>query len=229
MAYSLLANAAAAGTGTTAVTGAIDTTGADLLIVAGNSFDVAISVSDSKGNSWSSLTEYGGASARVRLFYVRGGTVGSGHTFTITSTVGFPCVAVLAFSGSVASPFDQESGAGAAQPGSVTPSEDNELLVSGLCFSPSGTISINSSFSISNQIDYAGGTNMGLAMAYKIQTSAGAENPTWSTTTSFTTRTSNIATFKAAAAAAGHPAVKRMGGVKFAHRLGGHNQGVAIW
>jgi hypothetical protein len=165
-----------------------------------NSYGVAVSLADSKSNTWIPLVEYGGG-PRIRLFYCLGPTVGSGHTFTGTASGGFPSVSVLALSGVLAaSAFDAENGAAAVQPGSVTPSEDNEILITSLSFYPSNTVSINSGFTISNQVDFSNGVNMGLAMAYKIQTSAGAENPTWSPSSSFTEQASAIACFKSAAA-----------------------------
>jgi hypothetical protein len=203
MAYAVITNAAAAGSGSAATTGAIDTTGANLIVIAGTSYDVPITAADSKGNTWSVLTEYD-SDVRVRLFYCLDPIVGSGHTFTINSASGFPSVAVIALSGAAAaSVFDQINGSATAQAGSVTPSEDNEILIAAVSFTTSNTVSIDGSFTITNQSDYAGGGAIGIGLAYKIQTSAGAENPTWTPSGTFGDRASTIASFKAAAGGGG--------------------------
>lgn len=211
MAYSSpIANTIKIGnSGTTTTTDAIDTTGADFIVVAigYDNSQPKPTITDSKGNSWSARTAYlsGGSVVNVCLFYCRPSSVGSGHTFTSTAAGGmYGPVAALAFSGSVASPYDQESGTGntatSIQPGSITPSEDNCLLITALAYESSDTTSIDSGFTISNQIDFSAGASYGLALAYLIQTSAAAANPTWSRSGA-QKNAATMATFKAAAAA----------------------------
>lgn len=186
MAFTLISNTSAGSSNTTDVTtGAIDTTGANILIAVATSNSV---VTDSKSNTWTKLTvrnDTGGHGNECAIYYAKNPTVGSGHTFTATG--GFPSIAVASFSGAdTTSPFDQENGTGSAgsvtsiQTGSVTPTQNNELLIAGLTFDVSNTPSINSSFTITNTTDYSGGNHYGVSMAYKIQTSLSAENPTWS-------------------------------------------------
>ncbi len=108
-------------------------------------------------------------------------------------------------------PFDVENGAiqyvgTTLQPGSVTPSENNELIVTGLGFYPSGVLSVNSSFTISDQVNYVSSAAMGLGAAYLVQGTAGAVNPTWTDSTTATSLAAVIATFKAAAATDPFPA-----------------------
>lgn len=202
MAIALVANAVAGGING-ATTGGINTTGADLLVIAVGHYAGTPTVSDSNGNTWTPLTQYGASGNRSRIHWCVPVTVGAGHTFTVTGAGLVPAIAVLAFSGAYATPYDTENGATSNQTGSVTPSEDNEVLVSTLCFYPSGTLSIDSSFTISDQLDYNASVSMGIGMAYQIQTTATARNPTWSTTTSFSESSSAIATFKAAAGGGG--------------------------
>lgn len=191
--------------GAPVTTGAIDTTGANLIVVSVSFYNTtAPALTDSKGNTWTALTARTTATnPGVRLFYCYNPTVGSGHTFTATQAVSFPTIGVSAFSGVAASPFDQESGASTSgagttyQPGSITPSENNCLLVTTVSTNTT-THTINSSFVIGGTVDQSGGNHMGGGIAYKIQTTAGAENPTWSYTAS-SSRAAAMASFKAAA------------------------------
>lgn len=194
--------------GATVTTSSIDTTGANLIVVAVSYYSdgVVPTLSDSKGNTWTGLTERSlSASSSVRLFYCVAPTVGSGHTFTAARLNSYPTVSVSAFSGAAASPYDQESGAVVGttstsyQPGSITPSENNCVLVTGIANGGTSN-TIDSSFNATSTGN-SGSNHVGGGIAYKIQTTAGAENPTWSWTTS-SSRASAMASFKAAAGAA---------------------------
>jgi hypothetical protein len=135
--FTLIAHASAAGQDSPA-TGAIDTTGANLLVVAISQYagvETGI-VSDNKGNTWAALTTQAMGSVLSRLYYTASPTVGSGHTFTLGGTV-YGTIAVQAWSGANTVPFNVENGAATAggvggvslQPGSVTPSQNNSLVV----------------------------------------------------------------------------------------------------
>lgn len=213
MPIALVSNVKAAPGANGGTTGSIDTTGATLLAVVVATWqggtDGTESVTDNKGNTYSKATLYPHTSSpAVRLFYCVGGTVGSGHTFTYSDTNSYAAILATAWSGTAtSSAFDQENGSntGAAgtsrQPGSVTPTEDNELLISGLCWDGSiSGLGIDSSFTLLDSQAYSAANNMGGAVGYKIQTTAGAENPTWSWTSSVFSA-ADIATFKAAAPA----------------------------
>jgi hypothetical protein len=209
MSFALVAHTGSAALGGP-TTGAINTTGADLIVIA-VSFDGGTTevVSDSKSNTWTALTAKADAAAnKTRFYYCVSPTVGSGHTFTVARSGGgnnAAAINVAAFSGvKLASPFDQQNGAtedsGAAtlSTGSVTPSEANELVVASLGFDAARTIAVNGGFTISDQQNFSGGSNYGNALAYLIQTSIAAANPAFSWTTN-TTAAAVIATFKAAA------------------------------
>lgn len=214
MAYSLVNHVEAALGVNGGTTGAIDTTGASFLVLAVGWYvgGTAPSVSDSKSNTWVPLTQqsFGGVSSS-RLYYSIAPTVGSGHTFTASGSSSYSSICVLAFSGSHASPYDQENGSGATsstiQAGSLTPSEDNCLVVAGVCPSDgSGNISINGGFT-EYDIIWVIGNNEGCGIGYLIQTTAAAANPTWTMDASSAV-TATIATFKAAAGGGGggvHP------------------------
>lgn len=185
-------------------TSSMDTTGASLLVASiaytGNGSG---NISDSKGNTWTALTKYVPTSndRSEILFYAANPTVGTGHTFTTTNTVS--TLIVSAFNGvKTSSPFDVENGgvsfsATTQSTGNVTPSEDNELLVTGSQNGSVGTQSVSAGFTTIRNILLSAGTYYGCAMAYKVQTTATTEGATWSFSTN-TTSACSIATFKQA-------------------------------
>lgn len=207
MAFSLIAHVEASLGVNGGTTGAIDTTGASFLVasVAWYSLGTGPTVTDSKSNTWSSLTTYSAAGIANRLWYCIPSSVGSGHTFTGTGSGSYSSMQVLAFSGQAVSPFDVENGATVGsttiQPGSITPSEDNELVVVGLAHENNGgsAVSIDGGFTAYKSA-YSGGTSEGGGIAYLIQTTAAAANPTWNIGSS-AVMAATIACFKAAAGA----------------------------
>lgn len=158
---------------------AIDTTGANLLVallVASGS----PTLTDSKGNTWTKLTEQTGPfGEKTALYYVPDPVVGSGHTFTIGGT--FPSGCFAAYSGVKATtPHDAEDtgvGTSVLSPGSITPSEDNELVILTLGGFHTA-ISVNTGTIIQNN-DGSGGVNFSSTLAELIQTTAAAVNPAW--------------------------------------------------
>lgn len=204
----LIAHAAATSDGSAgsfATTGAIDTTGSNLIVInIGTYGGLSAGVpTDSKSNTWTGLTGKGG-SYGSRFFYCYNPTVGSGHTFTISIGLAppfYPCIFVAAFSDSLSSPFDQENGATGGSgttlnTGSITPSQANEIIVTGFCFNTSSAIAISLGLTISDQKP-AVPFSTGGAMAYLFQGSAAAINPQWSWTGSDASA-AVIASFKAA-------------------------------
>lgn len=189
-----LGNAIASGTTTTA---GVDTSGADLAVIgigqsnATNNPLSSVIFSDSNSNSWSSLTKKEGVSgipfrSGSQLAYVLAPVVGAAHTFSADLGTQGGQAAAAAFSG--VGSFGAESAGGASsgagttcQPGSLTPSEDNCLLITAVgYYKASGdpnSISIDSGFTILQS--GLANSSFAVAIAYKIQTSAGAENPTW--------------------------------------------------
>lgn len=206
MAIALVASTSATGTDSSVTTGSIDTTGATLLVIC-----IAVdggatpTISDSKSNTWTALTA-STQTVKTILYYVANPTVGTGHTFSNTGAFNFCSLFVQSFSGvTTTSPFDQQNGStgtGSATlvVGSVTPSENNEVVVVGLGFNESGTpISINGGFTETSEQNFGSGNNYGGAMAYLIQTTAAAAAPTWTRGANVGAMASRSATFKAAA------------------------------
>lgn len=191
MAYAFISGNTKGSTGGNAVTSdAIDTTGANLLVVSVSAYSVTPgSITDSKGNTWTALTASTSTTSRERLFYCVPTSVGSGHTFTYSQSGTFPVIGVRAFSGAHATPLDQQAAGGSTgsgtslQPGSLTPPGDGYLFVSGIIHGETGgtALLINSGFT-SVGVNYSSSNNIAGGMGYLIQTSAAAVNPTWSWT-----------------------------------------------
>src|SRR5262249_35648629 len=193
--------------GQSITTAAIDTSLANLLIIGLSLFQTAaagvIPPKDSLNNTWTPLTvqQIGGDNYTV-IYYAKNPIVGAAHTFTSQTNAGsaFATICVGAFRGASNNPFDVENGATAApsttvQTGSVTPSNNNELIVTALTMNTGGqTASIDSGFTILDQVDLVSGQHYGGALAYKIKTNTTAENPTWTVTSSISL-TTRIAAF----------------------------------
>lgn len=184
----------------TVSTSEIDTTGANLFVVIASSYQFADApiLTDNKGNIWNALTlyQFGG---NIQMFYCANGLAGNNHIFTLTGTGSNPSIAIASFSGSSASPFDLENGNGAAgaslSTGTITPSVNNNLIITGLN-SLSGTNgTINSGFSLLYYAGSVAGKSFGIGLAYLIQSSASSINPTW-TDTGALVMAVDIASFK---------------------------------
>ncbi len=187
-------------------TTAIDTTGANLIVVSlsyyhtGNTGDITIT--DSKGNTWTLLTKYANATTANRLYYCKNANVGSGHTFTTPLLSAYYGISIMAFSmANITTPFDVENGANSLSAsslatGSITPSQANSLIVAGLTFdnNAGGAVSIDSGMTAISTA-YSGGSSMGTGIAYKVQSTAAAINPTWNITNAAAVAAS-IAAFK---------------------------------
>jgi hypothetical protein len=208
MSISLVAHAVAGSSDNNDVTTpGINTTGANFLVIAVGSFATGAVpiVSDSKSNSWTQLTNYQSGNIRITMFWSSPTTVGAAHTFTANGTSIFPSICVAAFSGATASPFDTQTGNNGGssitsiQPGSLTPAGSNELIITALGQELSaGTFSVDSGFTITDQIGWSSGNYFGTGLAYLVQGSAAAENPTWSWPSS-ANAASAIAAFKGTA------------------------------
>ncbi len=161
---------------------AFDSTGANLIVVAVCSLG-ATTVSDSKSNTYTPLTNQNSGSGLNRLYYCINPTVGTGHTITVSSSGGFPYCPFEAWQGASVS-FDAEShaavgGSTTVQPGSITPGGNDRLFLSSMQGINGTAPTIDSSFTISNASGLVGGTSVQGGIAHKLQTTGGAENPTW--------------------------------------------------
>lgn len=176
-----------------ATTAAIDTTGAKLIVLTAG-MDANATVSDSKGNTWSALTQLSGGSDlngnanAARFWYCVNPTVGSGHTFTVSQ--GYAAISAMAFSATGTPSFDAQATGGGSWSAtnlqaatSLTPAAANGLVVSGVCLGGlASSPSINGGFTVASSVNGVSGTSYGVGAAYLIQTTAAAAQPTWSWT-----------------------------------------------
>ncbi len=184
MAIAFVGNIEAGSTnGSPITTGALDTTGANFIVAILTAFTTGCTLSDNKGNTWTALTRRGnGQDNNSRIWYCYNATVGTGVKTT--------------------DPFDVENGAdiltSPSAVGSITPSEDNELIIAGIGTNnvTSGSISVDSGMSVNYKYSVPGGSFAG-ALAYKIQTTLASINPTF--TWSGSQAGGVIASFKAGA------------------------------
>lgn len=191
-----------------ATTPAIDTTGANIIVAYAGGDQGAVSlpvVSDSKSNTWTKNTEVdNGAGSKGALSYTNttaNPTVGAGHTFTISVvTNSFAVLIVAAFKNAVTAPFDVENGAfgtgGTIQPGSVSPSTDNQLVVCGIGTGGSSDPTALSGFTLADHIVAAPGTAYGGGIAFLKQGAKTPVNPTWTVSDPTQSWTTCISTYK---------------------------------
>lgn len=205
--FSLVAHTIAInGNAASITTSAIDTTGATFIVVAFDQLDAETLalVTDNKGNLWTALTarDSGGAGPETQLVYCISPTVGAGHTFTVSTVSPFLVghIAVQAWNGGTGT-FDVQNGGNpafgtTAQPGSVTPSVNNSLIITSISADNDSALplTINSGFTVSDSMKGSGLYLFG--MAYFVQGTAAAINPTWSWAGTGSDIAAAIATFK---------------------------------
>lgn len=184
--------------GSSAITGAIDTTPATLLVMFAGWLEAfivppaTVTIADSEFNTWHPLTLRSvtdGQGSRIRLYYAWNPIVSPGHTFTVTSGAStFPTVAVQAFEGPsiLANPFVQENGTFQTGANVLTiPSGEVSggalVVVAPTNIAGISAYSIDSGFTISDQHALVPGASTGYAAAYKLN-AVGPENPIWTHT-----------------------------------------------
>ncbi len=197
------------GATTTFTTAGVDTSGGNLVVVVvGYSVAGGIpAISDNKSGSYTQIgTGKDNGTNGVVLFYAKNVACGANHQFTVTGG-SFCAVCVEVFSGTDAtSPKDQSnesagSGGTTHQPGSITPTTNGQVLVTGLA-NGVGTenLTVDNSFITVNNNQFSGGVHYGVSASYTIQSTAAAINPTWTSDAS-STDAAAISSFKAAAVA----------------------------
>lgn len=204
------------GDGSDLTSTAIDTTGATLIIVYASQYQSdGVTLTDSKSNTLNALTDTGGTTSSFhgRMWYAWGSiSVGSGHTFTLSRYSGtglfgaFICTLALSGAMTASDPLDgsdvsNENSGTTIQTGSISPSVDNEIVVTGLSTESTLNVpTINSGFTV--QATTTGTDHQVGGIAYLIQTTKAAVNPTWTVTDNLPNRTT-IASFKMAVTAGG--------------------------
>lgn len=172
-----------------ATTTAMDTTNADLLVAWVQYYDGVgdfPGITDSVGETWIPLTLRDGNSIAGRMFYCLNPTGNAAHTFSNNPAGTYPAASleVLAFSGPAV--FEAEAGGvedtvATPQPGSLTPSVNDALIIQALggqtsFADPPG---LTGGYTITDTVVGVGGVNQPSSIAYLIQAVAAATNPTW--------------------------------------------------
>lgn len=200
----VLVNHLTFGCASSCTSGPLNTVGSTIIFacIADKAGDGGFIISDSKGNTWTQGVPLnyndGLGDSHVKFMYTVAPTNDAAMTFAVGGgTNFFMGVTIGAFKGTTGFQ-DQIAGTGNSasttiQPGSITASLANSIYVSCLSMGYIGTASINSSFSIVDQIPLAAGSNYGSAMATKV--SSGAENPTWTITGAGAALAAEIITF----------------------------------
>ena len=184
----------------------IDTTGANLIILAVASYFAAGSttISDNKSNSYSLILTKSSFDSAVKLttWYCLNPTVGTGHNFTFSVGGSYPTLMASAWSGAASSSaLDQYDGkvntsaSTSINPAYISPSEDNQLIYTALGGGANSTESISDSFTKVYNSDYSDPSYMLGAWGYKNQTTATDLDLTWSG--SSMDRASIVLSFKA--------------------------------
>ena len=184
-----------AGGNTGATTSGLNTTGANFLIIGlgyfpGNTITISDSVNGGAGNTWTALTAYAGTLA-AQMWYVQNPTnVGANHTFSFSATgavygnMAAEAWSSMATSGVFQTGTDNGTNSGGTevttlQVGSITPSGPTIVFSCiGYGDTTGETLSMNDSFTLADHV--AMGSQQGMGLAYLIQTSGSAINPTWS-------------------------------------------------
>jgi hypothetical protein len=173
----------------------MNTTGADLIVILGNNNANGNNPPTSTpSNTWSvarNQSNTNGGRANCQIFFCEAPTTSSTQTFN--KTADFGCLAVLAYSGSVATPLDQTNGATISggttdQAGSITPTTNNQLIVFGATLDQpalGATPTVDSGFSVVGFVDFGAG-QYGMAVCTAVQLTAAAVNPTLTRATSGT-------------------------------------------
>jgi hypothetical protein len=175
----------ALGSANAVTTGAADTTGASLIVIVASCYTAFPTPTDNKSNTYTQINTISQSSYALAMYYCHNPSVGSGHTFTLSATGSYPVISVLWFSGTTGSTYDKLSKAALAgvtslQPGSLTASGSPALIVAGYDAADTGTASIDSGFTITDQNCCSASGAIRGAGAYLIQSTAAAINPTWS-------------------------------------------------
>jgi hypothetical protein len=190
---------------TNATTGAFDTTGATLLAIWVSGYNVNpnyTTPTDSKSNTWAVGPHYKNSNqVGGQWFYCLSPTVGSGHTFSMTTTGQFATFYVAWADSIAASAFDGSTGAGSTSgtslaSGSITPTQAGDLILSGHTSEVNTTYAVDSGMTVLQQTPYVASTHEGGALAWVIQGAAAAINPSWSWTGSTPNSESSVIAFK---------------------------------
>jgi hypothetical protein len=185
----LIASAISPGAFNNPETPPVNTTTANLIIVAVSAFpgdSPGTLIVDTYANTWVPLTRYAtGAQVGTQLFYCINPTVGAGHWFRNSGTNFIGCIGVAAFVLPGTITIDQADGhqglsEGTPDAGTITPTTTQSLAFSSLAWSqgefdtPAAISSMATSFTILQQRSFQWGSHLGLAFGWRLYDSTSA-------------------------------------------------------
>jgi hypothetical protein len=183
----------------------IDTTGANLLIIVvtvdggGTGLSIFDAISGHSNVYATAKSQAAAGSSSTYTFYcVNPAWVGPGHVFHVSVANGYESIYAAAYSGAASSPLDAVTNSAyntantTIQPGSITPSCSNELVIAGM-FAENGTPAVSGA--TLRQARATVGGSWGGGLADSIQTAKTAINPTWTVSSGHNAAT--IVAFKA--------------------------------
>ena len=163
----------------TGPTTAMDTTGANLIVISCSGWSAVPTVSDSESNTWVPLVASGG-SRKQQMHYCLSPSTSLTHTFS-NNGVGAPAMSVLAFSGVLDFESQVSTGditsAATIQTGVMTPSTNGCLVIAGAVTEGGAYTAVDSGFTLETSEVYVAAQSMGNATAYLVQVAASSVNP----------------------------------------------------
>lgn len=202
---------AGAGIGASSVTTSlnpINSTGATLIVFHVSRNTESCTIGDNKGNTFTLIQSVTSGTMVSEVYYCTPSAANTGinHYFTYQGCVppgAMPSIDIIVLSGTNSSAsIDQQNSASlssalSGQPGSITPTANNEIVITTVNAGTSTAApTISAGYSVSSSINFTTGRHVASGMAYSIQTLATATNPTW-TYGSSTVSAQNIISFRA--------------------------------
>lgn len=177
------------GTEPSVTTTAVDSSGSTAAVLFTAYQQNTLTISDSKSNTYTNLTQMcnAGASVCIRVSYVCGGTYGTGHTATAAGANTYPAAVFIPLSGTLTTGCSDGESAGAdgnsattsLQPGTLTPSQNDGIVLTGCAYLLNhGSASADGGFTLVRQLAGDGVNFDGIAVFSLIQSAAAATNPT---------------------------------------------------
>jgi len=185
-AFTVIASTSAGSSlGDDVTTSAIDTTGANLIVLVITSIpNWTESLTDSEGNAWvQAITGLSRGAAGCGIWYCYNPATSASHTFTVDTTGSGPSIAAVALYGAPEIILDQiniGNSYNPVSPGSVTPTQNGEILITGFHTSGSApSLAVGSSFTMLQQVVFSLDHNP-VAVGTLQQSTAAPEDPSWS-------------------------------------------------
>jgi hypothetical protein len=227
MAFAKIASTGASNDLDGVTTSAINTTGADLIVIVVASYNGTVSPTDSQTNTWTAGPLGSNGLYQIDTYYCVSPTTNASHTFSFSESTTYPGIAVYAASGvDTGDAFEASNWSNTGATGSITPVNDGALIITGLCHDNTFASTSVTGFTVDTGTDYGGSNNMGVSLGVMTQGTAATVSETWSAGTA---RTANIIAFNPGAGASVGPfgALSGEGGLAGMGGIAGKGGGLA--